>query len=169
MADVERSFSPLRGSPLQSPQDEPDDLSTLPDPRSRALSPADATDDDATPHPDLSNEVATLSNKLISAINHQTSLDDTLSSTRHELDSARGRIRQLEMEVENYANKISSGTLIMSGVAQAEKDELLTSLAKERRQREEMEKGKKHMEQELENLTQALFEEANKVGIPQMT
>jgi len=47
-------------------------------------------------HPDLSEEVATLSTKLINAINHQTFLDDTLSATRHELEAAKERIRELE-------------------------------------------------------------------------
>jgi len=113
-------------------------------------------------HPDLSNEVATLSNKLIRAINHQTSLDDTLSAARHELDTARNRIRVLEKENESYVDMVSRGILIKSSVAEAEKAELRLSLAEERRQRREIEKEKRGIEQELENLTTALFEEANK-------
>ena len=77
-------------------------MSTLPDPRSRTMSPANDTSP-STPsqHPDLSNEVATLSTKLINAINHQTNLDDTLSATRHELESSKERIKHLNERIRN--------------------------------------------------------------------
>jgi chromosome segregation ATPase len=114
-------------------------------------------------HPDLSNEVATLSNKLINAINHQTNLDDTLSATRHELESARERIKQLEQENQEQAATLIREASIQKSTAEAEKSKFLASLAEERRQRAEVEKEKKNIELELENLTTALFEEANKV------
>jgi len=117
-------------------------------------------------HPDLSNEVATLSNKLINAINHQTNLDDTLSETRHELDTSRERIKQLEQENREHANLLARGVLIRSSVADAEKSKLNAVIAEERRRRADVEKEKKSIEQELENLTTALFEEANKVIDP---
>lgn len=116
-------------------------------------------------HPDLNNEVAALSNKLINAINHQTNLDDTLAATRHELEVAREHIRQLELEAKEHADQITRGLLIKSNVVQAERKRLLASLAAEKKQREEVEREKRRIEAELENLTQALFEEANKVRI----
>jgi DNA repair exonuclease SbcCD ATPase subunit len=115
-------------------------------------------------HPDLSNEVATLSNKLINAINHQTNLDDTLSATRHELESSKERIRQLERENQDHKELVAKGILIRKSISELEKSKLAASLAEEKRQRAEVEKEKKSIEQELENLTTALFEEANKVG-----
>jgi chromosome segregation ATPase len=114
-------------------------------------------------HPDLSNEVATLSNKLINAINHQTNLDDTLSETRHELETSRERIRQLEQENLEHADLLARGVLIRRSIADAEKLKLNAIIAEERRSRADVEKEKKSIEQELENLTTALFEEANKV------
>jgi DNA-directed RNA polymerase sigma subunit (sigma70/sigma32) len=117
-------------------------------------------------HPDLSNEVATLSNKLINAINHQTNLDDTLSETRHELETSRERIRQLEQENLEHADLLARGVLIRRTVADAEKLKLNAIIAEERRSRADVEKEKKSIEQELENLTTALFEEANKVIDP---
>lgn len=143
--------------------DEDEHLSTIPDPRSRTLPPTNGTPPSPSPHPDLSNEVATLSNKLINAINHQTNLDDTLSATRHELEAARERIRQLEQEAKDHTDQIARGLLIRSNVVHAERNNLLKSLAEEKGHREEMEREKKRIEQELENLAQALFEEANKV------
>jgi hypothetical protein len=127
------------------------------------MSPANCTPPSPSHHPDLSSEVAALSNKLINAINHQTNLDDTLSVTRHELEAARERIRQLEQEVKNHSDHISSGLLVRSSVVGAERNKLLKILTDEKKKREDTEKEKKRIEQELENLSQALFEEANKV------
>jgi chromosome segregation ATPase len=131
------------------------------------MSPANDTSP-STPshHPDLSNEVATLSNKLINAINHQTNLDDTLSATRHELEASKERIRQLERETQDHKDLIARGILIRKSISELEKSKLAASLAEERRQREEAERAKKKMEGEVEALTTALFEEANKVCIP---
>jgi chromosome segregation ATPase len=115
-------------------------------------------------HPDLSNEVATLSNKLINAINHQTNLDDILTEARHELEASRERVKQLEQENQEHADMLAHGILVKKATTDAEKNKLILSLANERRQRGEIEKEKKNIEQELENLTTALFEEANKVS-----
>jgi chromosome segregation ATPase len=115
-------------------------------------------------HPDLSEEVATLSNKLISAINHQTTLDDTLSATKHELEMSRERVKQLESENKEFTDSLARGTLVKRTVVELEKAKVVTQLVEEKRQRAEIEKDKKNIEQELENLTTALFEEANKVG-----
>lgn len=116
-------------------------------------------------HPDLDNEVATLSNKLINAINHQTNLDDTLSATRHELERARDRIAYLERENKEYADSVSRGILVKRSVMELEKAKVVTQLVEEKRQRAEVDKEKKNIEQELETLTTALFEEANKVSL----
>lgn len=83
-------------------------------------------------HPDLSNEVAALSTKLINAINHQTNLDDSLQSTRGQLDRA-----------------------------QKENEILQRELEEERRQRVHAERQKRRLEGEVEVLTSSLFEEAN--------
>lgn len=167
MAQVQKAPGLPGHSPLSKSNYNDDDeyLSTLPDPRSRAMSPANS---DGAPsaghHPDLHNEVATLSNKLINAINHQTNLDDTLSATRHELETSRERIRQLELEQEEHANQIARGILIRSSIVRDERIQMATTVAEERRLREEADKGRKKMELELETLTADLFEEANKVS-----
>ncbi|KAK2839237.1 hypothetical protein FQN49_006339 [Arthroderma sp. PD_2] len=98
-------------------------LSTLRDPRVAStsdLSRTTSTSSASQHHPDLSNEVANLSDKLIQAINHQTLLDDSLAVARQELEE-------------------------------------------ERKRRSTVEKEKKGIETELETLTAALFEEANKM------
>jgi hypothetical protein len=150
-----------------------DEMSTLPDPRHRGLSP-DPESRASTPthHPDLSQEVATLSTKLINAINHQTVLDDTLSETRHELETARDTIRELEAKVASQREVLAGDVWIRRSnldaekkAMQTEKKALQTKLSDEVAKRLDTEKEKKKIEQELENLTTALFEEANKMVV----
>ncbi|KAM0355638.1 hypothetical protein ACHAPU_000023 [Fusarium lateritium] len=143
-----------------------DEMSTIPDPRSRAISPANDSGI-ATPshHPDLNDEVATLSNKLINAINHQTTLDDSLSAARHELDTARDRIRNLETQNAAQREMLTGDVWVRKHTVEDEKKVWQSKVAAERQKRLDTEMEKKKIEQELENLTAALFEEANKMVI----
>lgn len=117
----------------------------------------------ASQHPDLSNEVAALSVKLVQAINNQTTLDDTLAETRQELETAQNKISELETENEKYRKDISDEVLVKKSDFDYEILRLKAALAEERAQRALAERAKKNIEQELETLTAALFEEANKV------
>jgi chromosome segregation ATPase len=132
-------------------------MSTIPDPRSRTLSPAEGIMSPSQ-HPDLSAEIATLSNKLINAINHQANLADSLNEARHELETSRERIRQLELSAENHETQLANVILVERKKGQA-------NIAEEVKKRNIAEKAKADMEKELENLTTALFEEANKVRL----
>ena len=141
-------------------------LSTLPDPRSPLMTPEFSRSNSTSPHhPELSDEVATLSNKLIHAINHQTDLDDTLNVTRHELDAAQERARLLDSLCKEHQSLVANGILVRQADVESETLRLRTALADERRQRVKSENEKKRIEQELETLTAALFEEANEVSL----
>ncbi|KJK74489.1 hypothetical protein H634G_10186 [Metarhizium anisopliae BRIP 53293] len=150
-----------------------DEMSTLPDPRSRSKSPAnDESEPSSNHHPDLDDEVATLSTKLINAINYQTVLDDTLSATRHELSTAKDRIRELESQNSSMRDTIRGDVWVRRSTLEAERKALAlekkgmqAKLAEETARRLDTEKEKRKIEQELENLTTALFEEANKMVI----
>ena len=156
------TMAPEPSSPR--PDSDAETLSTLPDPRSPLTSPELSRSSSTSPqHPDLSNEVATLSNKLIRAINQQTDLDDTLAETRHELDEARQRLKQLETTLAKHNNLLVTGELVRRSELERQKMQLMEDLAHEQKQRGVMEKDKRGMEQELESLTTALFEEANQV------
>jgi hypothetical protein len=93
-----------------------DAMNTLPDPRSPSpstpLSRSDSTASGQAHHPDLSDEIATLSTKLVNAINHQTNLDDSLQGARHELQIARQHIAQLEAATKKHEELISGGLLL---------------------------------------------------------
>lgn len=129
------------------------------------MSPAILDKMNSRHHPDLDQEVATLSTKLINAINHQTTLDDNLSVTRLELEKAREKVRQLEVQVEEQREMLAGDVWVRRKTIEAEKSQLLARVAEERRARLDMEQQKKKIEQELENLTAALFEEANRMVI----
>jgi len=129
------------------------------------MSPADG-DSMATPHhTDLDDEVTTLSTKLINAINHQTTLDDNLSATRMELEKSHDRIRELEAQLEEQREMLAGDVWVRRQSVEADKAKLVAQIAVEKRARLDMEQQKKKIEQELENLTAALFEEANKMVI----
>ncbi|KAL8945445.1 MAG: hypothetical protein Q9211_000048 [Gyalolechia sp. 1 TL-2023] len=152
------------GLPVSRADSDSETLSTLPDPRSSLTLPELSQTKTTSPqHPDLSNEVATLSNKLIRAINHQTDLDDTLVGTRHELNEAQRRVKLLEVAAAEHDALLASGELVRRSEVERQKVELLDNLAREQQQRGVMEKDKRGMEQELESLTTALFEEANQM------
>ncbi|CAI6086761.1 unnamed protein product [Clonostachys chloroleuca] len=142
-----------------------DELSTLPDPRSRSMTPARHGSTGSSQHPDLTDEVAALSTKLINAINHQTILDDTLSATRHELETANDRIAELEAQNASQREILSGDVWVRKSAVEVEKKTWQAQVAEEKAKRLEVEKAKKLIEQELENLTAALFEEANKMVI----
>lgn len=154
------------GLPVSRPHQDPDSLTTLPDPR-RAQSRPDISRSNsaALHHPDLSSEVAALSNKLINAINHQTNLDDTLSATRHELAASQERVRQLEAALKEHRDLVINGVLVRRTEIEDKTVKLMANLADEKKQRGVVEKDKRGIEQELEMLTTALFEEANQVGL----
>lgn len=149
---------PQNGFPVA----EADYLNTIPDPRTPSPSQQFRLSD-SSQHPDLSNEVAMLSTKLINAINHQTNLDDTLQHTRHELEASKQRVAQLELENKEHADLVTSGVLVKKAEVDATMAQLRAELNEAKQQREESDKAKKQMEVELENLTSALFEEANTV------
>lgn len=152
-----RRLSPVGLEDLQE-----SDFNTLRDPRMASTSDLTGTSD-SSHHPDLSSEVATLSAKLVQAINNQTNLDDSLSATRQELEEARQRLLEVEAENEKYRSDISSGIMIKRSDVEAEILSMKQTLDEERAKRTVAEKEKREMEQELETLTAALFEEANKV------
>jgi hypothetical protein len=138
-------------------------MNTIPDPRAPTPQPPMSRNDslDSSMHPDMSQEVATLSTKLINAINNQTALDDALQQTRHELDVAREELARLEHKVKEHEQLVASGLLVDSAVYSKMEQQLMTELQEEKKRRVEAEKARRKVDGEVEALTAALFEEAN--------
>ena len=111
--------------------------------------------------PDLANEVAMLSTKLVNAINYQTNLDDTLQHTRHDLEQAQQELRKVRSEKQSLNDAITQGVLVKKSEVDKTIAQLRQEMAQEKLSRENAEKAKRQTEGELEDLTARLFEEAN--------
>lgn len=151
------------GMPMSNRTPTNDEMAKFRDPRSpgdQFPSPQKTTTTkESSPYPDLNMEVASLSNKLISAINHQTHLDDALAATRQELEASQSKALRLDVENREYKLLIANGDL----VRKAEMDSVKAQSLEERKRRQAIEKEKQEIDAELENLSAALFEEANQV------
>ena len=139
-------------------------MNTIPDPRAATPQPALSRHDSTDSHPDFSQEVSTLSTKLINAINHSTMLDDSLQQTRHELEAAREKLARLEAQVREHEEKVSRGLLVDKVVYDKMEKQLMSELQEERKRRAVAEAAKRKTDSEVEALTAALFEEANVVS-----
>ncbi|KAK3697118.1 rab guanine nucleotide exchange factor S2 [Vermiconidia calcicola] len=151
-----RTPSPSPGTP-----DHADD-SQAPNGETQAAA-APTNEDDADYKPDLSQEVAMLSTKLVNAINYQTNLDDTLQSTRHELTQSQRELRRVRAEKRSLDDAITQGVLVKKSEVDKTIAALRADLARETLARENAEKARRQTDGELENLTANLFEEANKM------
>ncbi|KAF9699044.1 hypothetical protein EKO04_002705 [Ascochyta lentis] len=156
--EVTRSISTPH---LAKAASESDGMNTIPDPRTPTPQPPISRHASSDSHPDLSQEVSTLSTKLINAINHSTMLDDSLQQTRHELEAAKKRLAQLEVQVKDHEQKVARGLLVEKVVYDKMERQMSTELQEERKRRAEAERLKRNTDSEVEQLTAALFEEAN--------
>ena len=105
-----------------------------------------------------------LSTKLINAINHSTMLDDSLQQTRHDLETAREQLAQLEDQVREHEEKVSKGLLVDKVIYDKMEKQYTTEVQEERNRRLVAENAKRKTDSEVEALTAALFEEANVVS-----
>lgn len=138
---------------------------TLVDPRTASMTDLTKTGSRSPSerHPDLSNEVSTLSDKLVSAIEHNSTLDEQLSQTRRELQESKKRIAQLEAEAKEHEDRLANGELMSKHGAEELNGKLSAELVEEKRQRNLIQQEKRGIESELETLTASLFDEANKM------
>ena len=132
------------------------DMSTIPDPRLRLQRLASGEKSR-----DAADEITALSTKLIDAINRQSTLDDTLSRTRMDLDESNDKIRQLEGLVARQKEFLAGGLWVRKSTVEEEKAQIHAKAREEKRLRMESEAEKTRIELELETLTAELFQQAN--------
>jgi len=102
-----------------------------------------------------------LSTKLVEAVEKQADLEDTLAVTRHALEVANQKVKQLELAQKEYVDMMERGMLIEKKDVESETTELTRRLLEESKNRVQAENDKNKIEEELEMLTAKLFEEAN--------
>jgi hypothetical protein len=106
-----------------------------------------------------------LSTKLLEAVEKQADLEDTLAVTRHELEVANQKVKQLEQVQKEYTDMMDRGVLIEKKDVENETTELTRRLLEESKNRVQAENDKNKIEQEVEMLTAKLFEEANNLVV----
>ena len=162
-----RKMSTIEDSPPKEPKGQENSpgtsFRTIADPRNASASDLSRSATSSSKHGDVNPEVAALSDKLISAINHQTTLDDTLAQTKQELEASRARLAKLQAETKEYEARISRGDLLPRETLDQDKDKLVAELAEEKKQKAQAQQEKRGIESELESLTASLFDEANKM------
>jgi len=130
------------------------------------MSPVDDLDDSSVMEaPSVQDEITALSAKLINAINHQTNLGNTLSSTRQELEQARELIRRHEATIESQREMLAGDVWVRRQTVEHEKKEILQKVAAEKKARLDAEQEKRKIEGEVEALTASLFQEANSMVV----
>ncbi|KAK9381687.1 uncharacterized protein V2V93DRAFT_367589 [Kockiozyma suomiensis] len=111
----------------------------------------------------LSREVAALSTKLILAVDRQADLEDALVACKHELELSQNRVAELEQAERDYSDRLEKGLLVHRKDVEHETSTLMKKLMEESRARLKAESDRRSIEQELEDLTGSLFDEANKM------
>ena len=140
-------------------------LSTIPDPRSDDAPPTFPSAPVTPHHPDLSDEVAALSQKLVHAINLQTTLDDTLSQTRLNLAMANARIEELESTVAKQKETLESDVWIRKSSVEPEKELLRARIREIKKQRDSLDAEKQQIENELATLATEAIAEGQKMVV----
>ena len=136
---------------------------TINDPRTASTSDLSRTGSTSSKPGDANDEMTVLSDKLVSAIEHNSSLEEKVAETRRELEASRERIAKLEAEAKEYEQKRSKGGFITTEDAEAIKRKANAEVEEERKQKLAILQEKRGIETELETLTSSLFEEANKM------
>ena len=90
-----------------------------------------------------------LSTKLVEAVEKQADLEDTLAVTRHALEVANQKVKQLELAQKEYADMMDRGMLIEKKDVESETTELTRRLLEESKNRVQAENDKNKIEQEL--------------------
>ena len=108
-------------------------------------------------------KVDALSTKLVESVEKQAALEDQLARSQHGIGILNKRIEILEAKLQEHADALESGKLIERKDADLENETLIQKLMEESKQRVNAEQDKRVIEQEVEDLTRALFEEANKL------
>jgi Rab guanine nucleotide exchange factor SEC2 len=128
---------------------------------SRHHTPSNSVTSIESPHAMAGEGLNELSTKLVEAVEKQADLEDTLAVTRHALEVANQKVKQLELAQKEYADMMDRGMLIEKKDVESETTELTRRLLEESKNRVQAENDKNKIEQELEMLTAKLFEEAN--------
>lgn len=157
-----RTKAALQAAEAQSLRDAESSFHTIRDPRMASTSDLSRSSSTSR-NGEAKDEMAVLSDKLIAAINHQQTLDDNLTQSRHELEAEKARASELEAKIKAYESRISSRDLISRETVDKDNEKLHGNIEESKKQNEALLQEKRSLQSEMETLSASLFEEANKM------
>lgn len=110
---------------------------------------------------DLFSQVSQLNNKLVKSYDRMSDLEDELHVTTANLRGATLKIGELELERAQHLSALSSGLLVEKDHVTTELNRLMERATEEAAQRGQAESARAEIEQELDDLSAGLFNQAN--------
>ncbi|WFD27014.1 hypothetical protein MNAN1_002008 [Malassezia nana] len=110
---------------------------------------------------ELRSQVTGLNAKLVDSINRMSDLEDELSVAHNRILVHTTRIAELSKERDQYISAMNTGLLVEKAHVTSEMQRMMERVAEETAQRGKAESDKTRIEAELEELSAALFNEAN--------
>ncbi|CDO68667.1 hypothetical protein BN946_scf184790.g16 [Trametes cinnabarina] len=110
---------------------------------------------------DLFSQVSQLNNKLVRSYDRVSDLEDELHVTSSNLRQATLKISQLELERTQHLSALSTGLLVEKSHVTAELNRLMEKATEEAARRGQAETARAEIEQELDDLSAGLFNQAN--------
>lgn len=141
-------------SPLQTPKPKTDPVPEDPQVTIKKLEEQVA---------DLTNQVTGLNNKLVKSFERMADLEDDLSESQDRVHVMSKQITELEKEREEHLAALNTGLLVEKAHVSTEMQRMMDRVIEETAQRGKAESDKKRIEEELDELSSSLFNEANKM------
>lgn len=110
---------------------------------------------------ELRSQVTGLNAKLVDSINRMSDLEDELSVAHNRILIHTTRIAELSKERDQYISAMNTGLLVEKAHVTSEMQRMMERVVEETAQRGKAESDKTRIEAELEDLSAALFNEAN--------
>ncbi|KDN44923.1 hypothetical protein K437DRAFT_256786 [Tilletiaria anomala UBC 951] len=112
---------------------------------------------------DLTAQVTGLNGKLVGSFERVADLEDDFSEAQRRLDSQTSKISSLEKEREEHLAALNTGLLVEKSHVSTEMQRMMDRVIEETAQRGKAESDKKRIEEELDELSASLFDEANRM------
>ncbi|OCH89625.1 hypothetical protein OBBRIDRAFT_835639 [Obba rivulosa] len=110
---------------------------------------------------DLFSQVSQLNNKLVKSYDRVSDLEDELHVTSQNLRSSSLKVSQLELERSQHLSALSTGLLVEKDHVTTELTRLMEKATEEAARRGQAESAREEIEQELDDLSAGLFNQAN--------
>lgn len=109
----------------------------------------------------LTNQSSDLNTKLITSLDRVADLEDEIEHDKTTFEEKERLIAELEAEKAQWEESMNTGLLVERGTVRDEMQRLVEGLVEEERRRGSAEQGRRRVEDEVDDLSATLFEQAN--------